>query len=924
MSLEIEKEVNEELKNEVYSLQFLNDYLSIKLTSDVVRDLKVTGLFGVIDALLYLGLKPKEIARFYNFGHLEPYNDPESFTEGVLNIIWGMPKEEIRNRYGRYLNDNTIEKLPAFNKNIQMLTSFCYEDDDKYMFIPNEKDLITRFSRYYNRKRSRDIFHFVIDSDCKFQRIDGRLFRALRFLVLQGYDFPDIDKIMDEQVEEIELKHQSSDDKIILNKEFVRKISNIIFEIMIVLDKYDCKIVNAKDLFNLKNNKIIIMDSKGRTTELDPNYLDMNINNYKTVIFLKSCDIEILDINSLFDKRIENLKFKYSREKNCYINIKRSFLESITNEIVNVMIKTYNFGFSISNIDDLFDEGNKLLFINDREGNKYSVQKDKMVDMLNIISECREKKFSVNYSQLFDRDKDIVEVKDKNGLIANIKRDKIIKLISVIELLNNNGYRFNDYSSLSDESQKFINVSDEENQIRFINKKQIYLIDRINNLSYEEKTKLIGKEKEILYMLYSENMRKKLFEWLPYTAKRWIPSAAIIIKIPANKSDEYFYNNNHVRFKKLLDLYNPRIIEEAEGIVSLGYMLGLFARKSSVSEKALKYIIENFLNKGIKADELHTTYGAVDLRNDFNEKFAEFFMFNYSKDKDAFMNKELRVNMILEMFARFDEIVELRPEKKIKTNTRRKLLTPEDAIKAITTFKSVEILGKKKDDERYVQLVDLLYRFGASDAEIKWSIALYDEALEIDEQSVKIPHIEDLSTSPMQFNSHLKSSPFAFISGRKTNCCSKYLGLAEDRLKHVITDPNWRYVTFTSSNNTYFDGLVWYDEEEKVVCIDNVEGQFNGKDCENSEHIPMMADTIIRYADGIYYKMKELGIPCNKVNVGKDSGTKSWSIFYYAWKHGLIVEDESPCYYPERNYISTDAHQQFTITDSNTLVLRRK
>ena len=425
-------------------------------------------------------------------------------------------------------------------------------------------------------------------------------------------------------------------------------------------------------------------------------------------------------------------------------------------------------------------------------------------------------------------------------------------------------------------------------------------------------------------MLDSEKMRKKLFEWLPYTAKRWIPSAAIIIKIPANKSDEYFYNNNHVRFKELLEKYNPRNIEESEGIVSLGYMLGLFARKSSVSEKALKYIIENFLNKGIKADELHTTYGAVDLKNDFNEKFPEFFMFNYSKDKNAFMNKELRINMILEIFARFDEIIELRPEKKIKTNTRRKLLTIEDAIKAITTSKSMEILGKKKNDERYVRLVDLLYRFGASDDEIKWSMDLYDKALEIDEQSVIIPHIEDSSTSPMQFNSHLKSSPFAFLSGRKTNCCSRYRGYAEDRLKHVIIDPNWRYVTFESPNRTFFDGLVWYDKEEQVVCIDNVEGQFSGKDCENSEHIPMMADTIIRYADGVYYKMKELGIPCNKVNVGKDSGSNSWSIFYYAWKQGLIVEDECPCYYPKRNYISTDAHQQFTITDSNTLVLRRK
>ena len=169
-------------------------------------------------------------------------------------------------------------------------------------------------------------------------------------------------------------------------------------------------------------------------------------------------------------------------------------------------------------------------------------------------------------------------------------------------------------------------------------------------------------------------------------------------------------------------------------------------------------------------------------------------------------------------------------------------------------------------------------KFGASEDELKWAIGLYEQALSIDEQKVNIPNIEDLKASLMKFNSHLKSDPRAFLSGRKTNCCSRYGGYAEDRLTHVITDLNWRYVTFTSSNRTFFDGLVWYDKEEQVVCIDNVEGQFSKIDKNNTKSIPMMADTILRYADGIYHKMNELNIPCIKVNVGKDPGTVSWEI----------------------------------------------
>ena len=248
-----------------------------------------------------------------------------------------------------------------------------------------------------------------------------------------------------------------------------------------------------------------------------------------------------------------------------------------------------------------------------------------------------------------------------------------------------------------------------------------------------------------------------------------------------------------------------------------------------------------------------------------------------------------------------------------------------DVMASITNIKiDREMLGQKVDDARYIRLVELLTKFGASKDELKSAINLYEKALAIDEQKVNIPYIEDLNPSLMKFTSHLKSDPQAFLSGRKTNCCSRYGGLAQDRLTHVITDPNWRYVTFTSPNRTFFDGLVWYDKKDQVVCIDNVEGQFSKFDRNNDKCIAMMADTIIRYADGIYHKMNELNIPCVKVNVGNDPGTASWEIFSYAKQQELISDDNNPCNYPMRNGISTDAYNQFTITDEKTLSLRRK
>lgn len=229
----------------------------------------------------------------------------------------------------------------------------------------------------------------------------------------------------------------------------------------------------------------------------------------------------------------------------------------------------------------------------------------------------------------------------------------------------------------------------------------------------------------------------------------------------------------------LKDEYQANSYDEMEGIISLGYILGLFDSKESTSEKAMNYIIDYFLKKGITADELHTTYGAMDLRTGYNKKFAYFFMQHHAINNEAFIEPDLGTNMIGELFERFDEVLENRPEKRIKTRTKNKLLTPTDAMASIVNIKiDREILGDKVEDERYIRLVELLIKFGASDNEFKWAMELYEQALVLDEQKVSIPHIEDLETSLMKFNSHLKSDLQAFISGRKTNCCPKYGGYA--------------------------------------------------------------------------------------------------------------------------------------------------
>lgn len=927
-------QININFEEQAFLLQFAGDEYDVRKKlgldslcyyGDPVNDMKQTGLFGILDALVYLGLTKNEIMDFYIHGHVEPYTDPYEFTRGIIEIIYGMPKTEIKNKYGYYLKNDCIEKLPKFNRNIQMLMSFCYDKDDIYEFVFNKDDLYSHFSDNYDRK-----YHHWDNNinEKNFQRIDGKLFRTVRFLVLHGYDFPESECLFNEQINDIVFKQTNSKNTFVLNKEYAREMSDNLLSFVCFLKRNNYKFLNPEYMFNPKYDNITIIDPNGKQIEFKHDFLESNVNKYTDILLnLNVENLEVPDIISLCDKRVNKIGLWCldSSGREHRLTIKRDILLSISSEWFRVIKRGFNLGFAFLDSDNLFNMKEKVLKVIDPNGNEQFVIREQFNGMIDIITKCMQYGFDINLNQLFDQNECMVELFDKHGKKALVNRNRITHMMNTFSILTENGYNFKDYDNLFDENKPYIVVYDKQNQERFLSRKQINKMLKVEEISAKDEENLTDNEKELLFTMTQFLIKRKLYEWLPYTTKKWIPSSAVINKIPAEKSYEYFYNNNYARLKILKDEFEAKSYDEMEGIVSLGYILGLFDSKESTSEKAMNYIIDYFLKKGITADELHTTYGAIDLKKGYDKKFADFFMQNYAINSESFIEPDLGTNMTGELFERFDEVLESRPEKRIKTRTINKLLTPIDAMASITNIKiDREILGEKADDERYIHLAQLLLKFGASSNEIKWAIDLYEQALAIDEQKVSIPQIEDLKSCFMKFNSHLKSDPQAFVSGRKTNCCSRYGGYAQDRLTHVITDPNWRYVTFTSSNRTFFDGLVWYDKEEQVVCIDNVEGQFSKNDKKNTKSVAMMADTVIRYADGIYSKMNELNIPCKKVNVGNDPGTASWEIFRYAREQELICDDNKPCNYPERNNITTDANKQFTITDEKTLKLRRK
>lgn len=921
----------DEKKEQAFLLQISGDeyYLREKLGFNSLNPygcpidiMRSTGYFGILDALLDLNFTASEISDFYIQGHVEPYNEPYTFAEGIINIVYGMKKEDIKEKY-EHISDERISKLPSPNRNTQMLLSFCYSKNDTYQYIPNAKELSSNFERQYQYLYNR---YDAFSKEKEYQKIDGRLFRTIRYLVRHGYDFPSTEDLFNDEVNTIVLKQTNGNDIFNLDKKYALETSDNLLSLVCFLEAHNYKIVNPKSLFNKDNYKINIVNPDGVEFVLNCSDLEPLIHKYdKLIQKLNYCQFSIPDILSLCNKKIDTITLECNFDSKQYkYYIKRNMLQNISYELLEFIKKSNKLGFSFKDNDNLFDTNQELLKVTDPSGKEHLINREEFNSMLDIVNKCEKANFTLNIDQLLNLNESIIELTDKQGNKAYAYRERINHLLNILTLLKNNGYYFKDYSTLFDESNLYITCYDRQNQERVLGRKQLHNILRIEELQ-KKGEKLNEKEQDIASMLNNYIFREKLFEWLPYTAKKWIPSSSVIIKIPAEQSDRYFYNNNYARLQLLKDEYQTKTYTEAEGLVSLGFILGLFDTKESTSQKAVDYIINYFLKKGITADELHTTYGAINLQHGYNKNFADFFMKHYTDNPECFVDPDLGTNMTGELYERFDEVLQNRPEKRIKTSTRNKLLTPSDAIASITNIKvDKEMLGDMADDERFIRLAELLLKFGAHRSEIEWSIELYKQALAIDEQKVSIPNIEDMKASLMKFKSHLKSDPQAFVSGRKTNCCSRYGGYAQDRLTHVITDLDWRYVTFTSPNRTFFDGLVWYDKEDQVVCIDNVEGQFSKTDKKDSQSVALMADTFIRYADGIYSKMNELNIPCRKVNVGNDSGTASWEIFRYAKDQKLIIADEEPCKYPKKNGITTDAEYQFTITDEQMLKLRKK
>lgn len=400
----------------------------------------------------------------------------------------------------------------------------------------------------------------------------------------------------------------------------------------------------------------------------------------------------------------------------------------------------------------------------------------------------------------------------------------------------------------------------------------------------------------------------KILHFLKYSNKQFIPNLAVIKEIPCSKIKNFYSNNNNKRFQNLV---NEKMIEEKysmSALVKLCLVLGLFESSEKESLRAYEFI-KNQIFANTKTEDIHKLFCDLKPRKNFDKNFADFFMIHYPKNPHCFEDGS-GIDYTTQIYNSFNEILAVRPEKKIKTSTNRERLTPADAISALGDA----FIHSLNIDPQYYNYVKVIAKYTTDRAEILWGINELEKAKNIKPEDCYIPYIKDKTELPCTFRILEKGDPEIVVAGRKTNCCFRYYGAAETSLKYAIESPLSTVVIF-EEGNSYVQGWIWYDESNQQLVIDNLEGRPIVD--EKTLVTKNLMNAVIRFSDNIMTALNERGIPCNSVQLGKrylptsiENSLKEYE------KQGLIEN----CLNPKlpsimSTNIYTDAREQFTITN---------
>jgi len=362
-----------------------------------------------------------------------------------------------------------------------------------------------------------------------------------------------------------------------------------------------------------------------------------------------------------------------------------------------------------------------------------------------------------------------------------------------------------------------------------------------------------------------ENNYINLYYW---HNKKIIPSPSVIKEMPISDIDKFFTNKNYIQWATLVKEGNvEKTYEGVSSFFKLCYVLGVFSESTAIRDKAVNFLKENIVGK-VSANTIHSKFDGFVLENGFNKTYADFFMKYYTCPRDFLKTTDEDgedVDLTCAAYNNFKQVKKIYPNRVLNTNRRADLLLPEHVINAISM---VEYEDVEEDNEEFAKVVG---RYGYSQEQFEILQDWYNKAKHITQKDMKLFISKDNREKGITYKLLSKKDPISAVLGNITNCCQVLGGAGEDCVEYGMTKPNSGFITFNYKDKIIAQAWVWYDEENNVVCLDNIEvsRKYLEKINNNKEIKDSFIKCLLRMAESFKQEMALHNLDVVKVTIGK-------------------------------------------------------
>ena len=419
----------------------------------------------------------------------------------------------------------------------------------------------------------------------------------------------------------------------------------------------------------------------------------------------------------------------------------------------------------------------------------------------------------------------------------------------------------------------------------------------------------------------------QLNQWKAEQKIKFIPPEYVMKVFPASEMANFFVNNNHKRWKELIQALNFNLLEPDKkenalpDLMKIYYALGGFATEQSARDKAFNYVTQHVAKLEIEVkqtpemvkmvnmmtelparlaemafseglttnlyqdeftpaktralwvgNEIHSRFSRLTLKGPYNPTFAQFFMKYYHENHD-FMKFDLgqdEQDYLCLAHNHFDKILENYPNRVVNGNTERDLLTPE-----FVAEHSTEASYENVDAENQ-GLAELVGKYGYDQEEFGHIQQIFNTAKTVKSRAV-IRADQTTAVNGISFRVLAKDDPLGFVIGDITNCCQHIGGAGSDCVSDGYINPHAGFLVFeTDEKRILGQAYVWYDPVTYTVCYDNIEipdkvltELKHGEKHHANLSMSNLMQAVINSADAIMTTMNQNGTKVERVTVGK-------------------------------------------------------